>query len=46
MPLSRLNENATYPYRRVAQWSESPAYIRLVVGSIPTPPTNSNDRKD
>ena len=45
MPINLL-KNDHYHYRRVAQGSEQSAYIRPVVGSIPTPPTNANDRKD
>ena len=36
----------TNPHRRVAQGSEQSAYIRPVVGSNPTPPTNADDHED
>jgi len=45
MLVNLLKQMTTNPHRRVAQGSEQSAYIRPVVGSNPTPPTNANDRK-
>ena len=45
MPLNLLKQMTTNPHRRVAQGSEQSAYIRPVVSSNLTPPTNANDRK-